>query len=113
MRLDAPEEAEPSRTILHPASPQPCPSLCCFSFCFQGTVRWASASVGTDHRGKDALGDCALLCRMEANAAVVVRCLRRLYLLRLQELGLPLPRKKAQNKHKKRTVPLHTLRKFI
>ena len=54
-----------------------------------------------------------MLCRMEANAAVVVRCLRRLYLLRLQELGLPLPRKKAQNKHKKRTVPLHTLRKFI
>ncbi|XP_040415734.1 uncharacterized protein LOC121071506 [Cygnus olor] len=79
----------------------------------QGTVRWASASVGTDHRGKDALDDCALLCRMEANVAFTVRCLKRLYQLRLQELGLPLPRKKAQNKHKKRTVPLHTLRKFI
>ncbi|EOA95260.1 hypothetical protein Anapl_10597 [Anas platyrhynchos] len=38
----------------------------------KGTGRWASASVGTDCRGKGALHDYALRCRVEANAAVVL-----------------------------------------
>ncbi|XP_040422363.1 uncharacterized protein LOC121074392 [Cygnus olor] len=79
----------------------------------QGTGRWASASVGTDRRGKDALDDYALLCRMEANTAFMVRCLRRLYQLRLQELGLPQPRNKALNKHRKRRAPWRSPGKFV
>eukprot|EP00075_Anas_platyrhynchos_P020736 XP_027309989.1 uncharacterized protein LOC101800573 [Anas platyrhynchos] len=71
----------------------------------QGTGRRASASFWTDRRGKDALDDGALLGRTEANAAIMVRCLKHLYQLRLQQLGLPCWRKKAQNKHGKRTAP--------
>lgn len=105
-RLDTPEEAEP-RAVLHPTSPQTCPSLCLFCH-LQGTGRWASASVGTDRQGKGALHDYALRCQMEAKAAIMVRSLKRLHQLRLQELGLPQPRKKAQNKDKKRRAPWST-----
>ncbi|EOA97852.1 hypothetical protein Anapl_05242 [Anas platyrhynchos] len=79
----------------------------------QGTGRRASASFWTDRRGKDALDDGALLGRTEANAAIMVRCLKHLYQLRLQQLGLPHRRKKAQNKHGKRTALVCPLRKFI
>ncbi|XP_066845114.1 uncharacterized protein [Anser cygnoides] len=79
----------------------------------QGTGRLASVAVRTDSCGKDALSDCNLLCRMEANVAFTVRCLKRLYQLRLQELGHPQPRKKVQDQRRKRRASFHSPANFI
>ncbi|KAM6264103.1 uncharacterized protein M6G45_005564 isoform 1-T3 [Spheniscus humboldti] len=68
----------------------------------QGRGRTASSSMGTDCWGKGTFSRYELLCRLEANTALLLRCLRHVYRLCLKELRHQHYKKKAREKDKKR-----------
>ena len=67
-------------------TPKPPPASLCPRPChFQGMRRMASSSMRTDCWGKGTFCEDELLCVLEANTAVVARCLRHIHRLRLKE----------------------------